>query len=70
MALVCGLRPNLLSVYRYCSSHHAGDTRSVTESGFFGLVRKRSRGGRLSLFAASDAVRIVLGREVLDFADG
>lgn len=35
-------------MYQYCSSHHAGDTRSVTESAFFGGVRNRSSGDRVS----------------------
>lgn len=35
-------------MYQYCSSHHAGDTRSVTERAFFGGVRNRSSGDPVS----------------------
>lgn len=35
-------------MYQYCNSHHAGDTRSVTERAFFGWVRNCSNGDRLS----------------------
>jgi hypothetical protein len=35
-------------VYQYCSSHQAGETRSVTERAFFGCVRNRSSGDRVS----------------------
>jgi len=35
-------------VYQYCNWHHAGDTKSVTDSVFLGGERNRSRGERLS----------------------
>ena len=35
----------------YCSSHHAGEMRSVTDKGFLGAVRKRSRGLRESVWS-------------------
>ena len=45
MAGVVVLRPScLVSTYQYCSSHHDGDTRSDTDSGFLGFERNRSRG--------------------------
>ena len=44
MAGVVFFLPYLVSVYQYCSSHHDGEIRSVTESGFFGFVRNRSKG--------------------------
>lgn len=48
MAAVRRTLPYLVKLYQYCSSHHAGDMMSVTESGFFGGVRNRSIGDRVS----------------------
>lgn len=49
MALVALTRPYLVRLYQYCSSHHAGEMMSVTDRGFFGGVRKRCMGVRVSL---------------------
>jgi hypothetical protein len=53
-------------VYQYCSSHHAGDTRSVTERAFLGSVRNRSSGDLVSgsnevdtVFKAVSSSRVV-----------
>ncbi len=48
MAGVRRFLPCLVSTYQYCSSHHEGEIRSVTERGFLGFVRKRSIGDRRS----------------------
>lgn len=49
IAFVALTRPYLVRLYQYCNSHHAGDMMSVTDSGFFGGVRKRWMGVRVSL---------------------
>ena len=54
IAFVRLTRPNRVRLYQYCCSHHAGDTKSVTLSGF--LWRKRSRGARGSSPGCSGAV--------------
>ena len=46
MAGVRFFLPCLVRVYQYWSSHHDGLIKSVTVRGFFGLVRKRSKGER------------------------
>ena len=40
--------PCFVSENQYCSSHQDGETRSVTDKGFLGLVRNRSIGERVS----------------------
>jgi len=53
IAGVLFILPYLVNEYQYCSSHHAGDTISVTESGFIGGFLKRSSGDLLSSTSSS-----------------
>jgi hypothetical protein len=43
-----------VSEYQYCSSHHAGEMISVTDKAFFGGLRKRSSGDRVSCSGSID----------------
>jgi len=48
----------MVNVYQYCSSHHAGDTKSVTDRAFFGSVRNLSSGDWVSVSIVSTVVSL------------